>query len=52
MNAFSLEHEPHIIVVTLFKPLGATDIKTFSNLSGQSAPGNTPRAGRFINAVN
>lgn len=50
--AFSFEHEPHIIVVILGKPFGATDIKIFCKRSGQSSPGNTPSAGRFINAKN
>lgn len=48
--AFSFEHDPHIIVVILFKPFGATDIKTFCKRFGQSAPGNTPSAGRFTKA--
>lgn len=49
-NAFSFEHDPHIIVVILLKPFGATDIKTFFKRFGQSAPGNTPSAGRFTKA--
>lgn len=50
LNAFSLEHDPHIIVVILFKPFGATDIKTLCRRCGQSSPGNTPSAGRLIKA--
>lgn len=50
LNAFSLEHEPHIIVVTQSSPFGAIDINVRSNLLGQSSPGNTPNAGRFTNA--
>lgn len=52
LNAFSFEHEPHIIVVMLFNPFGATDISIDCNRFGQSLPGNTPNAGRFISAVN
>lgn len=50
LNAFSFEHEPHIIVVMLSNPFGATDIRIDCNRFGQSDPGKTPRAGRFINA--
>lgn len=50
LNAFSFEHDPHIIVVTQFNPFGATAIKTDCNRFGQSSPGNAPRAGRFTNA--
>lgn len=49
--AFSLEHEPHIMVVMLDNPFGATLIRTDCNRFGQSAPGNTPRAGRFTKAA-
>lgn len=48
--AFSFEHDPHIIVVIFVRPFGATDIKTDCNRLGQSAPGNTPSAGRFTKA--
>lgn len=51
LKAFSLEHEPHIIVDTWAKPGGAMDSRTFFNLAGQSCAGNTPKAGRFINAL-
>lgn len=50
LNAFSFEHEPHIIVVMLSNPFGATFINIDCNRFGQSLPGNTPRAGRLINA--
>lgn len=50
LYAFSFEHEPHIIVVMLLNPFGATAIKTERNRFGQSSPGNTPSAGRLINA--
>lgn len=50
LKAFSFEHEPHIIVVILSSPFGATDINIDCNRFGQSLPGNTPRAGRLINA--
>lgn len=51
LYAFSLEHEPHIMVVMWVKSLGATDIKIDFNCFGQSAPGNTPNAGRFTRAL-
>lgn len=50
LYAFSLEQEPHIMVDIWFKPLGATDNNILFNFSGQSFEGNTPSAGRFINA--
>lgn len=50
LNAFSFEQEPHIIVVILFSPFGATDINIDCNRFGQSPPGKTPSAGRLINA--
>lgn len=52
LNAFSFEHEPHIIVVMLSNPFGATDINIDCKRLGQSLPGNTPRAGRLIKAKN
>lgn len=51
LNAFSFEHDPHIIVVMLFKPFGATDRSTERKRFGQSAPGNTPKAGRLTKAI-
>lgn len=51
LNAFSFEQDPHIIVVILSRPFGATDINTLRNRFGQSSPGNTPNAGRLIKAM-
>ena len=50
LYAFSFEHEPHIIVVILPNPFGATAIRIEFKRFGQSAPGKTPSAGRFISA--
>lgn len=50
LNAFSFEHDPHIIVVMQSSPFGAMDISVRSNRFGQSSPGNTPNAGRFTKA--
>lgn len=50
LNAFSFEQDPHIIVVTQVRPLGATAIKIDCNRFGQSSPGNAPSAGRLTNA--
>lgn len=52
LKAFSFEHDPHIMVVMLSNPFGATDINMDCNRLGQSPPGKTPRAGRLIKAVN
>lgn len=51
LYAFSFEHDPHIIVVMLFRPFGATDSRTERKRFGQSSPGNTPKAGRFTKAI-
>lgn len=51
LNAFSFEHEPHIIVTIQFRSFGATAIKTDCKRFGQSSAGNAPNAGRFINAI-
>lgn len=51
LNAFSFEHEPHIIVEMQFWPFGATAIKTDCKRLGQSSAGKQPNAGRFINAI-
>lgn len=50
-KAFSLEHVPHIIVCTLFNPLGAIGSRVDFKRFGQSSPGNAPSAGRFTKAA-
>lgn len=50
LKAFSLEQEPHIIVVIQSNPFGATFNNMLLSFAGQSAPGNTPRAGRLTKA--
>ena len=48
LYAFSLEHEPHIMVVTSERPLGATATRVLLMRSTQSAGGMLPRAGRCM----
>lgn len=52
LYAFSLEQEPHIMVVILLSPLGAILCKTECSFSGHSLPGKTPSAGLLIKAKN